>query len=104
MVNILAYLRPGLHCFLDEDAALCEVVGHAGRRGQLTHGLCATSEGLSAWAQDAASHEATLKQWNRTIRAIMSHQIRALGPKRQELCWWKRRRCDCRVCVSKVGG
>jgi hypothetical protein len=33
---------------MDEEATLCEVVGHAGRRGQLTHGLFAESEQLSA--------------------------------------------------------
>jgi hypothetical protein len=48
MVKFLAYLGAGLDCFLDEEATLCEVVGHAGRRGQLTHGLFAESEQLSA--------------------------------------------------------
>jgi hypothetical protein len=48
MVKFLAYLGAGLDCFLDEEATLGEVVGHAGRRGQLTHGLFAESEELSA--------------------------------------------------------
>ncbi len=45
-----AYLRAGLDCFLDEHAALGQVVGHAGRRGQLADGLWSDSrDSVNIW-------------------------------------------------------
>ncbi len=36
----MAYPGTGVHRFLDQELALGQVVGHAGRRGQLTDCLC----------------------------------------------------------------